>query len=189
MMQILDRYEWLKEHASGWQFGEHGVLRALCDRFGITKGYEIGAGDGETLPVTLSFLDDLTLYEIEQKRQVKLKAKYPNAVVYGAYLKPNSGMDGACVVVDVDSCDLSIAESIVDEVKPKILCVEHYDIEGPRVLDQLQTRLPDWVIGLELAGGFRIQQSWQAVNGSLTQYGYTLIALTRVNGIYVYEDG
>jgi hypothetical protein len=188
-MQILNRYEWLKEHASGWQFGEQGILRALCERFDITKGYEIGAGDGESLPVTLDFLDDLTLYEVDPDRQQKLKAKYPNATIYGCFQRPTPGVDGACVVVDVDSCDLEIAESIIEEYRPKILCVEHYDTEGPRVLERPQSQVPDWLIGVSLQGGFIIQQPWPVVNRSLCDVGYVMVAMTRVNGIYVYEGG
>jgi hypothetical protein len=187
-MEILNQYSWLNEHATGWQFGEQGILFALCKRFGITKGYEIGAGDGDSLPVTLSFIDDLTLFEIDLDRQTKLRKKYPLATVYGEYTRPLSGMDGACVVVDVDSCDLAIAESIVDEYRPKVLCVEHYDTEGPRALNQdMGEPVSGWLIGVHLPGGFRIQQPWQVVSESLGSHGYRMVAKSRVNGIYVYE--
>jgi hypothetical protein len=186
-MQILETYIWLEPFVGGWQFGEQGVLRALCDRFGISRGYEVGAGDGESLPVTLGFLDDLTLYEIDETRREKLQAKYPKAKVLGAFEEPDNGMARSCVVVDVDSCDLAIAESITT-VRPKVLCVEHYDMEGPRVIGAAEDRaVPDWLIGVQTQGGFVLQQPWQVVRSSLEAKGYRLVCLTRVNGIYVDE--
>jgi hypothetical protein len=188
-MQILDRYQWLQHHAYGWQFGETGILRALCVRFGINKGFEIGAGDGETLPVTLSFLPNLTLYEIELERQEKLRVKYPDAVIRGSYEVPDASMGGNCVVIDVDSFDLNIAKTIIETCKPKVLCVEHYDLEGPKVNGiETDTEVPDWLLGVMTEHEFTIQQPWQVVQRTLAAKGYTLVALTRVNGIYVYEN-
>jgi hypothetical protein len=183
-MYIDESYIWLAEHCKGWQFGEQGVLKALCERKGITRGIEIGAGDGTTLPVTLSFLPDLTLYEIESDRQDKLRKLYPKATILGEYTGEDLP-DDSCVVVDVDSFDCSIAEKVTSYGKPAIMMVEHYDLEGPGVQDAM---VPDWLIGLSLANHFRIQQPLAVVRALMESRGYTLVAVTRVNGIYVYEE-
>jgi hypothetical protein len=183
-MYIEESYVWLAEHCKGWQFGEQGVLKALCERKGITSGIEIGAGDGTTLPVTLAFLPDLTLYEIQENRQEKLRKLYPKAVVKGEY-KGEDLPDHGCVVVDVDSFDYDIAEKVTSYGKPAIMMVEHYDLEGPGVQDAM---VPDWLIGLSLANHFRIQQPFAVVRGLMESRGYKLVAVTRVNGIYVYEE-
>jgi len=194
-VEVCESMPWLVDHCYGWQFGEQGVLIELCRRLGIDRGYEVGAGDGDELPVTLDFMRHLTLYEIEQDKRGKLRVKYPLATIHGAYEPQHATLIKAesCVIVDIDSDDLAIAEEIAETAAPYVMMVEHYDRQAPwmatpGVMLEPDQRVPDWLVGMSLAHGFRIQQPWQVVQESLGDFGYRIVALTRVNGINVHKS-
>lgn len=194
---IDGRFAWLDDHADGWQFGETGFLKAICDRIGVDQAVEIGAGDGDSLPLTLGFLYDrgvpTLLFESDVNRQDDLIGKYPLAEIRGEWLlhNPPVGLvsSRACVVIDVDSFDYAIAESIViNQTKPAIVCVEHYDKCGPSAKDSYGVP-PDWLLGKQLfEGGFVIQASSQDIEDMMIYHGFSLVGISRVNSVYVRSD-
>ena len=192
-IELVREFAFLGDYAAGWQFGEQGMLIELARRCGCEQGVEIGAGDGQELPVTLEWFDDLILFEIDEQKRHKLAAKYLDAVIYGAYTHDHACLidDGSCVVIDVDSQDLAIAQSLLKVSRPAILCVEHYDRHGAYMTDKSHEEpsepVPSWMIGLEMKDGHSIQQPWRVVYSTLQQHGYCLVALTRVNGIYIHN--
>ena len=195
MVEISAGVPWLAKYVSGWQFGEQGILEELCRRLAITQGYEIGAGDGEGLPVNLAFLPQLSLFEIDIDKRRKLMQNTPHATIYAAYEQRHASViePHSCVVVDVDSNDLAIAMSVLKVVKPMVMMIEHYDRKGPYMGDgsgEPSDPVPPWLIGMQLAhGGFAIQQPWQVVASIMNQHDYTTVALSRVNGIYIHSRG
>jgi len=195
-MEVATSMAWLVDHCYGWQFGEQGILSELCRRLCITDGFEIGAGDGEALPVTLDFLPTLTLFEIDKDKQKTLAKKFDTATIYGAYdgSQANVVTDGSCVVVDIDSDDLAVAVTVLEAAKPAVIMVEHYDRCGPWMqadgeLIEPWQEVPSWLIGMHIKeGGHAIQQPWQVVQAEMMERGYVIVALSRVNGIYVRKD-
>jgi hypothetical protein len=199
-MQAVDwRWFWLTDHADGWQFGETGFLKAICDRIGVDQAVEIGAGDGtDALPLTLGFLYErgvpTVLFEKDEASRGKLKERYPLADVQGewSFYNKNSAFisAGSCVVVDVDSFDYLIAESLVMfryPIGPAVVCVEHYDLCAP---DADGAGLPPrWLIGKQLAeGGFIIQAKKDDIAGMMSEHSYEMVGYSRVNSVYVRSD-
>lgn len=195
-MELAMSIPWLVDHCYGWQFGEQGILSELCRRLCVTDGFEIGAGDGDTLPVTLDFLPNLTLFEIDEDKQKRLAKKFDSATIYGAYDGSQADVvtDGSCVVVDIDGDDLAVAMTVLDAAKPAVMMVEHYDRCGPWMQSAGEPiepwqEVPAWLIGMHVTeGGFAIQQPWQVVQQAMSDRGYVIVALSRVNGIYVRKD-
>ena len=196
---IDGRFAWLDDHADGWQFGETGFLKAICDRIGVDQAVEIGAGDGtDALPLTLGFLYDrgvpTLLFEKDEASRAKLKERYPLADVRGEWSldKPpaNDISAGACVVVDVDSFDYLIADSLVRfryPNGPSVICVEHYDQCAPG--SQGLGLPPKWLMGKQLAeGGFIIQAKLSDIAEMMRQNRYKFVGYSRVNSVYVRSD-
>ena len=48
--------------------------------------------------------------------------------------------------------------------------------------------VPSWLLGLRTIDNHTIQQPWQVVASTLDGFGYELVALTRVNGIYIHAS-
>jgi hypothetical protein len=194
---IDGRFAWLDDHADGWQFGETGFLKAICDRIGVDQAVEIGAGDGtDKLPLTLGFLYDqgvaTVLFEKDEASRAALKERYPLADVRGEWslVKPPADdiSAGSCVVIDVDSVDYHIAWSLsckyLNGTCPKVICVEHYDLCGPNA-DGIGLP-PRWLMGKRLAeGGFRIQAKLSDIAEMMNQNYYKLVGCSRVNSVYV----
>jgi hypothetical protein len=189
---VYEPAKWLNEHRSGWQFGESGYLAALAERLGVNQAVEIGAGDGgPNLPLTLLPLYKkgiaTTLYEIDELRQTALKQVYPLATVFGEYdFGPLVENKLAGVVVDVDSIDLSIAADVARKMKPAFICVEHFD-----AVYSMVGNVPQWLWGKRLEqGGFVLQATITQILDKLdNEYcNYKLIAISRVNSIYVRRD-
>lgn len=194
---IDGRFAWLDDHADGWQFGETGFLKAICDRIGVDQAVEIGAGDGtDALPLTLGFLYEqgvaTVLFEKDEASRAALKERYPLAYVRGEWSleKPQASLisTGACVVVDVDSVDYHIAESIACtylDGSPKVICVEHYDHYGPNARDAYGVP-PRWLLGQQLAeGGFVVQAGSAEIEDMMRRYCYVLVGVSRINSVYV----
>ena len=205
---IDGRFAWLDDHADGWQFGETGFLKAICDRIGVDQAVEIGAGDGtDELPLTLGFLYDrgvpTVLFEKDEASRAKLKERYPLADVRGEWSldKPQASLisTGACVVVDVDSVDYHIAESIVKRrlhhscqlFTPNVICVEHYDLCAPasQPVGENSGIPPSWLLGRQLAdGGFMIQALMSDIAEMMAERYYAFVGYSRVNSVYVRSD-
>lgn len=159
----------LVDFSSGWQFGESGILNELAKRFGVRSCCEIGAGDGDALPVTCDPLIQrwisCQLFEIDERKQWKLREKYglfPVDVCGEWSLKHQKPCD--LLVVDVDSNDLEITLDCLSKFKPIILMVEHRDLRinchHQATLEAIAAALPD----------------------------FELLGLTRVNSVYKCKD-
>jgi hypothetical protein len=197
---IDGRFAWLDDHADGWQFGETGFLKAICDRIGVDQAVEIGAGDGtDALPLTLGFLYDrgvkTLLFEKDIQRQWAVRQKYPSAVVLGEWSLDSPQVEmispTACVVVDVDSVDYHVAASLIWDRFPNgpaVLCVEHYDRCAPGA-DDAEGIPPRWLLGKQLAdGGFVVQAVFADMLEAFSMWDYVLVGLSRVNSVYVRND-
>jgi len=195
-MRIVDsRFDWLSDRVDGWQFGETGVLEAISERFNPDLAVEIGAGDGQSLPLTLGFLLEkgikTVLFEADELRQNALRMTKKAAILHG-FFEPKllSGFDlsQSFVVVDVDGQDWPIAEQVLKIGRPQVMMVEHYDEFGPRIGGQpLEGLPPRWCLGLPV-DGFTIQAPAVEIDRRIRWYGYTLIGKSRVNSLFVRND-
>ena len=176
-------FDWLEAEQSGWQFGEQGVLLAIYQRLAgeIGSAAEIGAGDGESLPVTLTPFAGrigLDLYEKDAISRVKLASSF--ATVYGEWRKINVVRGYDLVVIDVDSFDWFIfADFVGYGVKcPAVIMCEHRDIrrdDPPGCLPSLQKCLSGEQATMD--------QLRQLATGKMT-----LIGTTRCNSVFVRDD-
>lgn len=201
MTATEQRFAWLNDRADGWQFGETGILEALSKRFSPDLAIEIGAGDGQTLPLTLGFLLEkgvkTMLFEADELRQNALKMTKKTAIIMGAFdikllhgynLAFGTRLDKSFVVVDVDGQDWPIAEQVLRMGRPQVMMIEHYDQFGPRIGHAEPEGLPPrWCLGL-LVDGFSIQAPAFEIERRIRWYGYTLIAKSRVNSLFVRND-
>jgi hypothetical protein len=199
-----ERFAWLSNHSSGWQFGEQGILVALVDAIDPTgQCVEIGAGDGEGLPLTIDPFynrgNDCVLFEADLVSLGRLIVKYPMATHRGRFGRRPHGMGKkfkiAVCVIDVDGIDSEIASDIMLLQKPKVVMVEHYDKAAPvqpactySVLPQDQHKVPYWLLGAEMPGGFRVQDVDITINHIAQGNGYTRVGTTRVNSIFVHDS-
>ena len=196
---IDGRFAWLDDHADGWQFGETGFLKAICDRIGVDQAVEIGAGDGtDALPLTLGFLYEqgvaTVLFEKDEASRAALRERYPLADVRGEWSLDNPAISlvsaGSCVVIDVDSVDYHIADSLAtgDQIRlPAVICVEHYDLCGPGA-ESIGVP-PLWLLGQQLAeGGFMIQATKNDIESMMKHRWFTFVGYSRVNSVYVRSD-
>jgi hypothetical protein len=194
---VTDRpeFEWLTEKSAGWQFGEQGILAALAEAIGETgQCVEIGAGNGETLPLTIDpFYGHglpCLLFEKDELALATLQHKYQNAVCRGEYhyslgiaspLHPRA----LVVVIDVDGFDGPIMRDVLKVCTPSILMVEHFDrchsSDSCEIGD-----VPNWLLGQELPNGFKVQNNAATLENLARQFRYTRIGMTRVNSIFVY---
>lgn len=132
---------WLAEHLGGWQFGEQDLLMAVMNKLEVFSEYadlfrciEIGAGDGEELPLTIQrFYEagtECLLFESVDKRRVAISKKYPLAKVDGAFygqeLPPS-----VLVVIDIDSHDSQIMQQVMKRDRPAVVVCEHMDRRYP----------------------------------------------------------
>lgn len=159
----------LADFSACWQFGESGILDELAKRFGVSSCCEIGAGDGDQLPVTCDALIQrgikCQLFETDEQKQWKLREKYAQFAVTvcgGWSLDSQNPCD--LLVVDVDSNDLDITLDCIGKFKPNILMVEHRDLRityhHQATLEDIKAALPD----------------------------FELIGITRVNSVYKCKD-
>lgn len=163
---INEAGENLSAFSGGWQFGETGILTKLADVYGVRDCCEIGAGDGDTLPVNCDPLIKswraCQLFEIDPQKRNKLEQLYHKyAVDICGEWTIDLQTPADLVVVDVDGKDLDIALQVVEFCRPKVLMVEHNDLhlhaKIQASVDEIESALPD----------------------------YDLIGITRVNSIYV----
>lgn len=194
---IADRaeFEWLRTRAGGWQFGEQGILVALANTVGkADQCIEIGAGDGESLPLTIDpfyqYGLECVLFERETESLQKLQAKYPKAKLRGEFcVNATVGIANTPLVcvIDVDSIDSIIMDQVLRWHQPQILMVEHFDKFHPANTQQVQ-RIPQWVLGHVIDGGFTIQDNAATLNSIAAEYNYTRLGTTRVNSIFVHNS-
>jgi hypothetical protein len=195
---IADRaeFEWLTKHASGWQFGEQGILAAISEAIGVTDGQcvEIGAGDGESLPLTIDPFyqrgNPCVLFERDAESLGRLMIAYPKATHCGEFSPDRTSLIQnmpLVVSIDVDGIDSTIMDDVLESRTPFILMVEHFDKCHHVNTTQIQ-RVPEWLLGLAIDGGFTIQDNAATLNVIAERHNYTRIGTTRVNSIFVHDS-
>ena len=198
--EVRGGMEWLRPHQGGWQFGESGLLQALCDRMKIAcpTVVEIGGGDGNNIPTNIQFFRQATgiVYESDKDRRRVLRGNL-DAMKLGAAVEVAGEFkigvdrlpDGVDVlIVDVDGLGTRSSKEIVksDGARlPPILMVEHHDL-----CDVTRWVGPD-IAPPELAGkpinGFSFQSTINAIKRLVLDH-YEPIVVTRVSSIYVRRD-
>jgi hypothetical protein len=194
---VADRpeFEWLTEKSGGWQFGEQGILVALAEQIGSTgQCVEIGAGNGETLPLTIdpfySNGNACVLYEKNSESLGRLMMRYPQAKHRGEFASAKCGefaLVPLLVVIDVDSVDSVLMEDVLAECLPRILMVEHFDKCHAGDTDLCQ-RVPRWLLGRQLTDGFIIQDNAATIKMIADKHQYARLGTTRVNSIFVHDS-
>jgi hypothetical protein len=194
---VADRpeFEWLAEQAGGWQFGEQGILVALANLINQPgQCVEVGAGDGEGLPLTIepfyNYGLDCVLFERDEDSIRQLAAKFPRAKIRGEYaFETSSNLDAHVMlcVIDVDSIDSLIMEHVLSNHQTSILMVEHFDKCHPANTDDVG-RVPVWLLGIEIDEGFKIQDNAETIYSIDCDFNYTRLGTTRVNSIFVHDS-
>jgi hypothetical protein len=194
---VADRpeFEWLTEKSGGWQFGEQGILVALANAINKPgQCVEIGAGDGEGLPLTIEpfykYGLPCVLFEKQPESLANLQLKYPKANLCGEFFCSIGGpisVKPLLVVIDVDSIDMLIMEDVLRYSKPLIVMVEHFDKCHPR--DTLNVNpVAEWLLGAVIDGGFTIQNNAATIECFAKSFNYTRLGTTRVNSIFVHDS-
>jgi hypothetical protein len=187
-----DGLKWLEGCAGGWQFGEQAILATIAVRLQADgQCVEIGAGDGEGLPLTIEPWynrgDRCLLYERDSEARTKLQSKFPNATIRGEFSESwiwDAEDEIAVCVIDVDGIDSTIMIDVLAHCRPTILMVEHFDMHHERNCESVAA-VPAWLMGLPLERGFRIQDNAATINRYAAQYQYARVGRTRVNSIFV----
>lgn len=207
--------DWLIHRKRGWQHGEQGILEAIIAEIesDIPDDHkwavEFGAGDGVKLPLTCDMivrkpgwrgllLDSSAANCGALNKSVPHKSLVVNAAVT---LDPGTTIDDhmeratcpqtpALMVIDVDGMDYYIATAM--KARPYVLCIEHLDMFSSRYNDDAflpsledagkQFQCP----GVE--GFFHLAANSKALDASIPHLGYTLVARTRLNSIFVRND-
>jgi hypothetical protein len=189
-----NRFAWLIDHASGWQFGEQGILIALADKIDPNgQCVEIGAGDGDLLPLTIDPFyergNECLLFEADAVSLGKLVVKYLKATHRGKFAE---GFESdvcncpAVCVIDVDGIDSQIMWTVLGKCNPHVLMVEHFDKCHPADCDTASS-IPDWLLGQPLALNFKIQDNAATINLIASDNEYIRVGTTRVNSIFVHK--
>jgi len=184
---------WLCNHLSGWQFGEQGLLVAIADALGVVnhKHVEIGAGDGDALPLTLDrFYDEsalLLLYEMDEQKCDKLRMSYESAAICGKYTGQDLPNDVGVCVIDVDSVDSCIMQQVMQRDKPSVVMCEHMD-RNFAIATSAAVRIPTWMMGLKLKSGHAIQDTAETLHAIALNHDYERVGLNRCNSIFVRSD-
>jgi hypothetical protein len=194
---VADRpeFEWLTEKSGGWQFGEQGILVALANAINQPgQCVEIGAGNGESLPLTIEpFYNHglpCVLFEKDHESLGLLMVKYPRAKHFGRFdfiEAINLDSQLLAIVIDVDGFDSLAMKAVLFKNRPFILMVEHFDqchagnvtVVGP---------VPSWLLGREIDGGFKIQDNAETLKAIAKDHNYTRLGTTRVNSIFVHDS-
>jgi hypothetical protein len=191
---------WLKSERNGWQFGEQGLIDAIVAKlrkrfvlFGVAV--EIGAGDGESLPLTCERLIGegwhVIAYEADDTSRGKLQKKYADIDVRGKY---RFGSVDPCsvLIIDIDGADSIAMGSALATCQPSLVVVEHYDKAGPYVtsgVDSFDEPVPEWLLGMPLGvpkhKNFVIQSQSEHLDEIANSHGYAPVCQTRVNSFYV----
>lgn len=189
-----DRFAWLIDHASGWQFGEQGILIALADKIAPSgQCVEIGAGDGDLLPLTIDPFyergNECVLFEADAVSLGSLVLKYPKATHRGRFMEgfeKDTRQCPAVCVIDVDGIDSQIMWTVLGKCKPDVLMVEHFDKRHPADCDT-ESSIPAWLLGESLPGGFTVQDNAATINSIAADNKYVRVGTTRVNSIFVHK--
>ncbi len=187
------------DHLSGWQFGEQELIPAILKAIDADGDcVEYGAGDGESLPLTIEQMyksgNICWLIEIDDNRRSQLKAKYPLAVVekdlnWKAFTETCRSDEGvSLVVIDIDGRDSIVMREMLDSgCRPALLVVEHFD-RYYSIGTTLPSPIPEWLLGQQLISHHDIQDTAETLQWIAAKYGYERIGLNRCNSFFVRRD-
>lgn len=207
---IDQSFWWLARRGYGWQFGEQGFLQTVLTCLGIATGtvFEAGAGDGNKLPLACEGLiregwrsilvePDTGKLELLKCRLEAIRANEAHCF-HDVISTSGRKLDGAATVdeifarvgvvpdvmiLDIDSTEFYIIAEM--QARPKVLLVEHHDLADDKhdgtvpMVDEC---------GKDNGRGFFTQVPWPNMRSMLAKIGYTCVAKTRVNGLYVRDD-
>lgn len=205
-------YHWLALRGYGWQFGEQGILQSVLTVLGLDSGkvFECGAGDANQLPLTCQGLIlegwKSLLVEPNSSCLSMLKARMAQFGIKNAAFSSDvlcaaeNKMDGGITIdelfnrehfypdvaiLDIDSYEWYILRDM--EHKPKVLVVEHMDLAYPEPIDAVP---PIGECGKPVHENTTIlkQATWSQTKTLMESKGFTAVAKTRVNGVYVRND-
>lgn len=193
------QFRWMLSHLGGWQFGEQNLIPAILEAIGHDKTnehcIEYGAGDGESLPLTIDRLyqagRDCVLVERDDNRKVLLKSKYTNAAISDTFSWNNdvfTGYKPSVVVIDIDGRDSIVMREMLDSgCRPALLICEHMD-RHYSIGTTLPSPIPEWLLGTQLMTHHRIQDTAETLQWIASKYGYERIGLNRCNSFFVRKD-
>ena len=188
---------WLIEHLDGWQFGEQGLIPAILNVLHPHGDcVEFGAGDGESLPLTIDGMYQAHqicwLVEIDRNKRHQLKEKYPLAIVEHSIcwksLEDATEDRLSVVVIDIDGQDsVVMRQMLAAGVRPTLLVVEHMDRHFP-IGTSAASAIPQWMLGLKLESGHAIQDTAETLHAIATANGYERIGFNRCNSFFVVKE-
>jgi len=203
-------YRWLADRGYGWQFGEQGMLQSILDSLGLDSGkvFEGGAGDGVHLPLMAQSLVlegwRSMLVEPDTAAMANLRSRMHMLGVKDAVYvdqvicAPENVMEGGVTVdalferehfypdvmiLDINSYEYYVLRGM--EHRPKVIVVEHHDLSdmtNPSDLPSIDE------CGKRAQTSFLIQAPWTKTKELMESKGYTAVAKTRINGIYVRNE-
>ena len=196
------QFEWMKDHLSGWQFGEQGLIPAILDAIG-TEGaigtedgvyIEYGAGDGQSLPITIQKLYEAyppwcRLVEIDDTRRELLYERYPKAVISKTLRWSDWASQTVDIaVIDIDGSDSVIMRQMLDAgCRPAMIVCEHMD-RCYSIGTSSPNPIPDWLLGTELKTGHIVQDTAETLHWMAGKYGYERIGFNRCNSFFVRRE-
>jgi len=185
------QWKWLEQLQEGWQFGEQGVLMALARRLNVTTCSEIGAGDGEGLPVTIEpFIKGglrCTLYEIDETKRARLLERFPHTEIRDKWHIDQLGgwFWHDLVVIDIDGYDWFPFVCVANQRKASCIMVEHADKNIPGS-DRLY--VPSMVNATDHRADGTTGSATEPTLEMMVAGMYTKVGSTRINSVYVRDD-
>lgn len=199
--------KWLKNYEGGWQFGEAGVIHAITKRVGHGDKYAVEFGGGTSLTklttqrlvqdgwnVLLIEADDENHKSLENDTKdfehVKVLKQFIDPVgtcTLENTLKANNFQTPDVLVIDVDSDDYYLLASC-NNVKARILCIEHHDLNDPGVSKTASFVPTGEVIGKKNDLTFFQQANIVAIEDLAVSMGYKRVWHSRVNSVFVLEE-
>ncbi len=210
LMKFRHGFEWLAQYEGGWQFGEEGVIAALAGRFVGKTGSFVEFGAGTSCSCAALIRSKWFGYIYESNRDIVAALAPLLSKTNTQIIKAEIGLsDGSrlydfwgeiitvprfvpdVLVIDVDSIDYHIWKDLNDS--PKLVMIEHHDAN-----DQERSKQPD-IPDVELCGtkyrnetderlNFRLQATAKAIKELGLSKGYSLVASSRVNSIFLRND-
>lgn len=186
------QFNWMRNHLGGWQFGEQDLIPEILRVIGANgMCIEYGAGDGETLPLTIDRMYQVGrschLVEIDEDRQARLKLQYDAADVSSSF-EWVAGSTPAVVVIDIDGQDSIVMRQMLDaRCRPALIVCEHMD-RHYNIGTTAPHTVPQWLLGMELKSGHMIQDTAETLHWIAGEMGYERIGLNRCNSFFVRKD-
>lgn len=192
------QFRWMLNHLGGWQFGEQELIPALLDVIDANEDcgpyVEIGAGDGDVLPLTIDRMYAkqpgwCRLVEVDDERRALLKQRYPKAACYKHMdFGPLCGPEPAVVVIDIDGLDSVVMRDMLDSgCRPSLIVCEHMD-RHYSIGTTAPNPIPEWLLGTITEHGHTIQDTAETLHWMAAKYGYERIGFNRCNSFFVRKD-